>query len=334
VGRKDCLLDFLQHLRAHPGGSAVGRIAHALGISRQHVYRLRDRVREIYGIWVDDATSDPLVPRGFLRIRVRETASVSVTLSAQEAGALLTAATRVENLTPLAKRALQRIVQGTPVASETEREPVVYSPLADEYPPGLYEKVAEAIRERRTARITYRNAKGEEKSYRFDPYRLIARDPHLYLVGANHNSRAAGHDPVHELRLDQIVEFRLLRDRFPIPNFDVRAYCRGMFRWFPGEGEPARVRVRFSPQKAGFIRRMRHHPTQALTEEPDGSVVWEVRVPFCEDLVHWIVGYGPHATVIEPEDLRRKVSEWARGAAEANLSPEGATVGVYPGMRS
>ncbi len=311
----------------------MGRIARELGISRQHVYRLRDRVREIYGIWVDDASSDPLVPRGYLRIRARETSGVAVTLSAQEAGALLTAAARIENLPPPVRQALRRIVQGTPVASEAERGPIVYSPLADEYAPGLYEKVAEAIRGRRTARITYRNARGEEKTYRFDPYILIARDPHLYLVGANHNSRAAGHDPVHELRLDQIVEFRLLRDRFPLPDFDVRAYCRGRFRWFPGEGKPIRVRVRFSPQKAGFIRRMRHHPTQTLTEELDGSVVWEVRVPFCEDLVHWIVGYGPHATVIEPYDLRRRVVEWARGAAEANLSPEGATVEAYPGMR-
>lgn len=333
MGCKDCLPDFLQHLRAHPGGLAVGRIARDLGISRQHVYRLRDRVREIYGIWVDNASSDPLVPRGYLRIQSGGTASVAVTLSSEEAGALLTAATRIENLTPLARRALRRIVQGTPVASEAEREPVVYSPLADDYPPGLYEKVAEAIRVRRTARITYRNARGEEKTYRFDPYILIARDPHLYLVGANHNSRAAGHDPVHELRLDQIVGFRLLRDRFPRPHFDVRAYCRGRFRWFPGEGMPVRVRVRFSPQKAGFIRRMRHHPTQTLTEEPDGSVVWEVRVPLCEDLVHWIVSYGPHATVIEPEELRRRVVEWAQGAAEANLSPEGTTVGAYSGLQ-
>ncbi|MDI6772659.1 MAG: WYL domain-containing protein, partial [bacterium] len=51
------------------------------------------------------------------------------------------------------------------------------------------------------------------------------------------------------------------------------------------------------------------------------------------DMVHWIVGYGPHATVIEPEELRRKVAEWARGAAEANMSPEGATTGAYPELR-
>jgi len=53
-----------------------------------------------------------------------------------------------------------------------------------------------------------------------------------------------------------------------------------------------------------------------------------VEVPLSEDLVHFIVGYGPHATVLEPEELRRRVVAWAKGAVAANegvLSPEGVT---------
>jgi len=41
-------------------------------------------------------------------------------------------------------------------------------------------------------------------------------------------------------------------------------------------------------------------------------------VPISEDLVHFIVGYGPHAQVLEPEVLKQRVVEWARGAAEVN----------------
>jgi len=333
VGRRDSLVEFLNLLRDHPAGVTVVHASVALGVSRQHIYRLRDRARRVYGIWVDDRATDPAVLRGHLRLDGQHRPDVSVVLTATELDALLTAAHRIRNLTPLARRALEKIARGTPAERDLARDPVIYSPLADEYPPGLYERVADAIRERRTALVTYRNAKGEEKTYRFDPYILIARDPHLYLVGANHNSRAAGHDPVHELRLDQIVSFRLLAEFFPNPKFDVQAYSRQRFRWFPGEGEAVRVRVRFSPAKAEFIRRMKHHATQTIVDLPDGGLVWQVEVPLCEDMMHWIVGYGPHATVIEPEELRLKVAEWARGALEANMSPEGATTGAYPGLR-
>ncbi len=99
-----------------------------------------------------------------------------------------------------------------------------------------------------------------------------------------------------------------------------------------------RVRVRFSPEKAGFIRRTRRHPTQVVEDLPDGSVVWQVEVPLSEDLVHLIAGYGPHAAVLEPEELRRRVVAWAKGAVAANkgiLSPEGVTGAglTWPGVR-
>ncbi len=225
------------------------------------------------------------------------------------------------------------MLHATPLAHAAERKPVLYSPLVDEYPPGLYERVVDGIRHRRTALVTYRNVKGSEKTYRFDPYALIARDPHVYVVGANHNSRAAGHDPIHEIRLDQIVRLRLLRDRFSKPTFDVRAYCRGRFRWFSGEGKPVRIRVQFSREKAGYIRRMRHHATQLVSDGRDGSVIWQVEVPFAENLIHWIVGYGPHAIVIEPAWLRRRVAQWAKGCLDANMSPGDATTKEYAVLR-
>jgi predicted DNA-binding transcriptional regulator YafY len=152
-------------------------------------------------------------------------------------------------------------------------------------------------------------------------------------VGANHNSREAGHDPIKDLRLDQVLELKLTTERFKKPVFDVRAYVQSRFRAFAGEGEPVRVRVWFSPEKAGYIRRTQRHPTQLVEDLPDGSVIWQVEVPLSEDLVHFIVGYGPHAKVLEPQELRRRVVAWAQGAVEANaeekvpLSQKGVTKG-------
>lgn len=311
------LPDFIALLREHPQGLPVQEIAHYLGIARQSVYRLRDRVHEVYGIWLEEHDSHPEVARGWLRLP-KKGLDVQVSLIQDELEALLLAVKRLRHLTPLAQQALQKLAAGQPLAKALNTEPILYSPLADEYPEGLFGRVAQAIRERQVAEVTYKNAKGQTKTYRFDAYTLIARDPHLYLVGANHNSRRFGHDPVKDLRLDQVLEFKLTPDHFAKSEFDVRTYAASRFRAFAGEGKPVCVRVQFSPEKAQFIRRTRRHPTQEVKDREEGGVVWEVEVPISEDLVHWIVSYGPHARVLEPEELRRRVVEWARGAVEVN----------------
>ena len=315
--------DFIRLLLENPCGLSVKQIYTRLGVTRQSVYRLREKAQAL-GVWVCTHEDDPEVPAGWMRLEAPKEVEVGFRLTQEEAEALKAAVARVESITPLARRALQRLGRGEFVRGQTE-EPVFYTPLADEYPEGLFERVTRAIRERRVCEVTYKNARGQVRTYCFDPYVLIARDPHLYLVGANHNSRRAGHDPIKDLRLDQIQDLKLTRERFPKPAFDVRAYTQSRFRAFGGDGPPVCVRVRFSPAKAGFIRRTRRHPTQRVEECPDGSVVWQVEVPISEDLVHFIVGYGPHARVLEPEALRQRVVVWAQGAVGANLSPKGGT---------
>lgn len=314
--------DFISLLLERPSGLPWKDIAAHLKVKRQTVYRLREKAQSL-GVWVLTHQDDPSVPPGWFRLENPKEVELLFRLTREEVEALKAAVTRVEHLTPLAKKALIKLGRGE-VRAQAE-EPVVYTPLTDEYPEGLFDRVVQAIRARRTCEVTYRNAKGEEKTYLFDPYALIARDPHLYLVGANHNSRKAGFDPIKELRLDQILDLKLTTARFQKPHFDVKAYAQSRFRAFSGEGAAVRVRVRFSPEKAGYIRRTKRHPTQTVEELSDGSVIWQVEVPLSEDLVHFIVGYGPHARVLEPEALRQRVVAWAKGAVEVNASPEGVT---------
>lgn len=325
------LPDFIRLLQEHPQGLPVKELARRLGVQRQSVYRLREKAQAL-GVWVVAHGDNPEVPKGWFRLEDPAEVRLSLRLTWAEVEALKDALARVENLTPLARKALSRLVQGG-LPRFQEHTPVLYTPLADQYPEGLFRRVVSAIRRRRVCKITYRNARGQVKEYLFDPYVLIARDPHLYLVGANHNSRRAGHDPLVELRLDQVVSLKLTRMRFPKPDFQVQDHVRQRFRAFRGEGDVVRVRVRFSPEKAGFIRRTRRHVTQQVEDLPDGSVIWQVEVPLSEDLVHFVVGYGPHAQVLEPAVLRERVLEWARGILEAHgqgqptLSPEVVTHG-------
>lgn len=71
-------------------------------------------------------------------MRLRAPLEVTVRLTLEEAEALRAAVERMEPLTPLAKRALERLALRTLAAPGKDRQdPVVYTPLADEYPRGF-----------------------------------------------------------------------------------------------------------------------------------------------------------------------------------------------------
>jgi predicted DNA-binding transcriptional regulator YafY len=69
------------------------------------------------------------------------------------------------------------------------------------------------------------------------------------------------------------------------------------------KGEPTRVVVEFSKERAAYARGRTWHRTQEIEEQRDGSV----RIAFaCRNiapLVSWILEWGPHAKVIEPREL-------------------------------
>jgi predicted DNA-binding transcriptional regulator YafY len=153
------LPDFLRLLGEHPKGLSVQKIAAQLRVKRQSVYRLREKAQSL-GVWVETHRENPEVPPGWMRLEAP--LEVTLRLTLEEAEALRAAVERMEPLTPLAKRALARLALRTiPSPGKDRQDPVVYTPLVDEYPPGLFERVVRAIRERRTCLVTYKNAKGD-----------------------------------------------------------------------------------------------------------------------------------------------------------------------------
>lgn len=295
----------------------VRDIQNRLSIDRTKVYTLRDQLQQQDGIWLEENKFHPEVKRGYLRWPSDNNSHRIITLTPVEIETLKTAIERARPLAPNVKRALQALTNSEPLKQQLEKPSILYTPLADEYPE-IFEDVAKAILDKRVARITYLNAKGETKTYKFNSYILIPSDVHLHLVGQSHNSIEAGFDTITPLRLDQIKEFKLLLEYFKKPNFDVATYASKKFGAFASEGEPITVKVAFSAEKAQYIRRTKRHPTQTVKENKNGSVVWTIQAPLTDALVYWIVSYGPHAKVLQPKELRTRVLEWAKGSINAN----------------
>ena len=81
------------------------------------------------------------------------------------------------------------------------------------------------------------------------------------------------------------------------------------------DDEPLRVVIRFSPAVAKRAAETRWHPSQELEEQADGSLVWRGEVAGTREIRIWIMGWGAHAEVLEPESLRDDVAAELRRAA-------------------
>jgi len=94
---------------------------------------------------------------------------------------------------------------------------------------------------------------------------------------------------------------------------------------FQGDGE-VHVKVRFSPAVARYVQEGRWHPSQKLTRQPDGSLVAEFDLSTTEEIKHWILSFGQHAEVLEPESSRREIAEEFRASLSLYRDRVGAQV--------
>ena len=306
----------------------VKEIQERLNISRQSVYRLKDKLQSERQIILEANMRDSdgkllqykNLPLGYLRWPEGKSfeEDVSFKLSKSELEALKTAVAQMDHLTPLLKSALSKLSKNNVIQKQIQADPIIYNPLIDNYPADLFKRVSKAIRDRRVASITYQNARAETKSYPFNAYGLIPSDQHFHLVGVSHNSLDAGYETVIRLRLDQISTFKLLNKKFKRPIFNIVEYSQKHFGPFHEEGEIVTIKIQFSANKAQYIRRTRRHVSQKVIDQKDGSVIWQINAPVTEYIVSWVVSYGGCARVIEPLELKEKVIAWAKGAINAN----------------
>ena len=107
---------------------------------------------------------------------------------------------------------------------------------------------------------------------------------------------------------------RETKDTFEIPEgFSLDDFLRPSLGVY--QGEPVRVTIWFSPDVAGYIREKIWHETQKITPHDDGSIVFEAEVAGTDEIRFWVMSWGSHAEVLEPESLRSEI----RAEAEAML---------------
>lgn len=161
----------------------------------------------------------------------------------------------------------------------------------------VLETLRDALLRQYRCRILYAPARREPETYLFDPYTLLFFKDSLYLAGWSHNRN--------DFRLflvDRIHRVERLEERFEVPDDFSAADLTGTAFGLINE-EPMVVKVRFSAEVAYLICERIWHPSQELTEEPDGAVLLSFTAGGEKEILSWLYSYIPHIQVLEPPSL-------------------------------
>ena len=167
--------------------------------------------------------------------------------------------------------------------------------------------LSDAVLSRNTVRIRYFTGRsGEESTRQLDPYHVWYRGGALYAIGWDHRS-----GEIRTFAVDRIRSIEATPEHFaPNPEFDFERYTAASFGVVSEEA--IHVSIRFSEKWATQVRERTWHESQQLRTDDQGGTILEMQVGGTEELVSWILSFGPGAEVLEPAALRDEVAESLR----------------------
>ncbi|MRD47440.1 WYL domain-containing protein [Caenimonas koreensis DSM 17982] len=172
-------------------------------------------------------------------------------------------------------------------------------------PPQLFEQAAHATMARKRLAIHHMNRQtGETQEREISPQRLVHYRDNWYVDAWCHLR-----DDLRSFSIDAISAMRVLEEQAkevdPKAIDDRLGASYGIF----GGKPKAWATLKFTPQRARWVKGERWHPMQESRVEADGSYV--LSVPYADDreLVGDILRFGADVQVLGPLTLKRKVSK-------------------------
>jgi predicted DNA-binding transcriptional regulator YafY len=196
-------------------------------------------------------------------------------------------------LTPGMKQFLDRM----PLVMEAKAEP---GAQATEPRTKEVAQLVEATMQHRRVTMRYHSfSSNREKTYVFEPYRLVFGQGGLYVIGM-----VPEYGELRTFAVDRVEQLSLTEERFEPLELPEDAFANSLG---VNQGAPEKIEVTFAPKIARYIRERVWHPSQELVDGPDGSLQLTLHVVNDWALKSWILGFGGLATVLSPEALAADV---------------------------
>ena len=173
----------------------------------------------------------------------------------------------------------------------------------------LIDQLMLAIEDHRLTVITYQSLRSTEPVTLYDihPYALIFHKGALYLI-----AWSLDHGAIRTFKDDRISEVDVQPNlmTFQRPkDFHPAKYLEHSFGIFAEERAPQTIRIRFSPPVVRILQEKKFHTSQHLSYNNDGSVIAEYQLTGFEEIRSWLLSFGRHARVLEPDELVETIRE-------------------------
>jgi len=318
------LLRLITLMESGNAGNAAA-LAEQFGLQERTIYRYIQTLNDV-GVpcYFDEDARGYRIHRDFFLPPMQLTASetLALTMLAQRV-----AATDQVTLTGPAARAIEKIRARLPDAVMKElgdatdhidvRLPAT-GPAGDAIAP-VFDRINHAIKVRRALRCQYESLNDEtdpQETFIFRPYALSFDQRSWYTVGEH-----TGRGEVRRLKLNRFIAVQPTDLPYAIPDdFSLDALRGKAWRMIRGD-RTYRVVIRFDAQMADTVDDTHWHPTQDTEWNDDGSLTFTGEVDGLDEIVWWVLGYGPGAKVIEPKELADRVARLAQQTARLYAGP-------------
>lgn len=175
----------------------------------------------------------------------------------------------------------------------------------------LFDVLSDAVLNRRVIEFDYHSLQDKNAARRrVEPYHLGCIGNQWYLIA---NDLVRG--KLRTFALTRLTRPKVLKTTFRRPEkFSLDRMMAGSFAAFE-TGEVRTIRLRLDPFAARLASERLWHKSQKLRPLPGGGAELSLEVGIAPDLENWILGWGRHAEVLEPDELREQVAATARAMA-------------------
>ncbi len=317
--------NIIQMLRAvdllgRPGGTTINQMSTALEVDRRSVYRLLDIIQEL-GFPIYDENDQPGREKSWKLdadyvLKLPNITLPDIRFNLPEIMALyfLRAESRVYRGTEIEARLdsayakLNRFVPGDFEDQLGKLKTLFVSTgkLTKDYSgkESLIDSLARAMLKNRTCVVSYFSFVDDTtKKFRIDPLYFFENSGGLYLF-----VRVTRFGDIRILALERIESLEELEQEFEYPqDFDPEEKLGQAFDIV--YDDPVDLEIWFSTDQAKYIKERRFSPSQAIEDNPDGSITLRMKTSGWFDVKKWVMGFGSSAVVLKPEEMRDEIKE-------------------------
>ncbi len=300
-------------------------------LSRRTAERLRDAIERVFPQMLQ-ANPGELPKRwrlpsatvsGLAAISAVELADLTTAVSVLRRDNMLTQAEGAERVVSKLRALLKRSIMtriDPDLEALTEAEGLAMRPgPRPKINVNIVGALRQAILATKKIRIHYHYRGSGKRGYDIvHPYGFLYGNRH-YLVAWSENERARD---FRNFALSNIERAEPMDRPFRKRRFSLREYAERSFGVF--QEEPFDVVWKFSPEAAPEAKEFLFHPSQKMTEQPDGSLIVEFRAGGELEMCWHLFTWGDRVRVLAPKELGALFQHQIRRTLEANpLSPGG-----------